>query len=65
MEWISVKDRLPINNLPVVVFTVDNDVCLATYSPKNSWENYPCSSCDIFLWSHDIIYWMELPEGPK
>ncbi len=64
MEWISVKDRLPENDEAVLVFVPDV-VCMGRiFNRERGWEHFPCSCCEVFIWSHEVTHWMPLPKGP-
>ena len=58
-EWISVKDRLPEENVRVLVWL---DETLYDYThidtdrlKRNAWVR----------WGKAVTYWMPLPEPPK
>ena len=56
-EWISVKDRLPIeedaiNGGFVLAYTAENKVIIALWS-------------DVCRFSEFVTHWMPLPEPPK
>ena len=53
MEWVSVKDKLPENNVLEII----------TYSPTIGVECVSTSWLTDF--ENDITHWMPLPEPPK
>lgn len=61
MEWISVKEDLPLLNTDVLVFDKSNKIFIA----------YRKSLYGIWHWvdadgeESDVLYWMPLPEPPK
>lgn len=57
MTWISVKDRLPENENPVLVF--DGDYFEVAYWDGDMWAD---ESCDKFPYP---THWMPLPEPPQ
>lgn len=73
-EWISVKDRLPEDDRPVLAVKQlkdgRRDMCLARCIPE--WEYYDASTrarTKKPYWvcggNNNIIYWMPLPDMPK
>lgn len=63
-EWISVKDRLPEDDYPVIVFTKDLTVLLPIrmgyYENKeNEWHD---AAEGYYI---PVSYWMPLPEQPQ
>ena len=75
MEWISVKDRLPEYDVPVLVIskTYPNEVTTAVlrYEDGWHWEQYAgygfLSDKDCYEFDDDYQYthWMPLPTPPK
>ena len=67
--WISVKDRLPNDNKPVLA-VVDGQVTKCTYSEpfiKGIITGWSTCEADRIKWLHDkqIAYWRPLPKPPK
>ena len=63
MEWISVKDRLPLEGQEVLVLN-SKGVNLAEYWPeKNEWtdSNYGCCGNEHL---GKVTHWMPLPKQP-
>jgi hypothetical protein len=56
-EWISVKDRLPMGMMSVLMYVDGRGVMIGYYQPIDE------------LWSYDgwmpVTHWMPLPEPPK
>ncbi len=65
MEWISVKDKLPIRDDKYLVHAPSLDekkpfIAIAWFDPANGgWSLLP--DC----WCKAITHWMELPKPPK
>ncbi len=63
MEWISVKNRLPKSDTPVLACDITlgdvevPDVCIYNGS---GWYEYASPG-----WPVDITHWMELPNLPN
>lgn len=61
-EWISVKDRLPEENINVLIYR-RNMMNVYTYFGHGEWED------DYGYWTRTeddgITHWMPLPEPPK
>ena len=71
MEWISVKDRIPNDEIPVLVTykSFVNDELLSDMIAAKSkgkwywWDGTPlCISDEVLV---EITHWMPLPEPPK
>lgn len=65
MQWISVKDRLPENGKPVLIFKENLNFEINRYN-NGDWEFFN-KEIDDWNFSHidDLpIYWMPLPEPP-
>lgn len=65
MEWIKVKDKLPVNeiaNLSASILLYDGEyVDVGHYDfTKMEFENY-----GEFLRSEFVTHWMPLPDKPK
>ena len=59
-KWVSVEDRLPENNLTVIV---PGGIA---YRRHDDWytltgERYPGR---LIIWEHGVKHWMPLPEPP-
>ena len=64
-EWVSVEDRLPKNNVGVLVFIPieDNHITSGMYDYDNKWvllDDYRLIEDD-----KQITHWMPLPQQPK
>lgn len=70
-EWISVKNKLPEPNTPVLIFAPPNDIQITEMTNHSSFdysiiteprwvEPYQYFSYD----GHKITHWMPLPEYP-
>lgn len=62
-EWISVKERVPINSSPVLVFSKNIIIKAYYYNKYENWYSYPDFDSSYTL--DHITHWMELPEPPK
>jgi hypothetical protein len=64
MEWISVKDRLPEEQTPVLCYI--NSIHYPAYGFKTG-NNFVIYFIDGAVVMHltEIISWMPLPEPPK
>lgn len=75
MNWINVKDKLPVIDQEVLVYCIENPFC-----PKNFKSNKPYFALDkrSFRETGDVpifqaeyykvaivTYWMPLPESPN
>lgn len=66
-EWISVKDRLPDDNISVLVH-VDGCAYVASYHVKYlQWfmDGVSGYEYDTALDNAIVTHWMPLPESPK
>lgn len=69
--WISVKDRLPENNVRVLVCSNNGDkdsaIAITHYTQKKYGFNIEGwnEPWQYFFYNHDITHWMPLPEPPK
>ena len=66
MEWISVKDRLPVEGQEVIVFINRKDrswVVAGMYTKSNRfhWSTYKGNNC----YTRYVTHWMPLPHGPQ
>lgn len=64
MTWISVKDRLPEEDLYVIVFKND-DSPMVTFGflCKDSYGNHFLDKTQKLI--RNVSHWMPLPEPPK
>ena len=62
-KWISVEDRLPEVNQPVIVVLKDTDpsVWLADYRGQ---EQFSCCH-QLITFIGEVTHWMPLPEPPE
>ena len=64
-EWISVKDRLPEDEVTVMASCGQCVLSEARYSKKNGWEWAYESGSDYWEELYDVSAWMPLPEPYK
>lgn len=70
-KWISVEDRLPEDNLNVLVYAIgDNEnsvIAMTGYTHKMYGYNIEGwrSPWQYFFYEYKITHWMPLPEPPK
>lgn len=62
MQWIDVKDKLPLDNERVVI-SCNEGICTARFL-DDCWQMDPIGSYagDGYLW--DVTHWMPLPKPP-
>jgi hypothetical protein len=60
MKWISVKDRLPPNDLDVLAYRDSDGWIVACY-----YNHYGAFMLDFDQEAYLISHWMPLPEPPK
>jgi hypothetical protein len=71
MDWISIKERLPMKNKRVLVYeSLHKEVTIgeAPIGDDGFWsivESFDQYSRDCSGISADITHWMPLPEPPK
>ena len=80
MEWINVKDRLPLSEYPdskniigtyIVHFSIPDDpneqseVSYADYLTGTGWCYPGLSGKPHDFWADKITHWMEFPKAPK
>lgn len=67
MEWIDVKDRLPVESGSVIIFercrNGDKYVGVANYDAKD--KDFFIQIEGDYLYLFNVTYWMPLPEPPK
>lgn len=70
MEWISVKDKLPEENVYVLGLNKEGSFYIVCYCTTNKdrynydgWEYNLCPCCDFV--DGKFTHWMPLPEPPK
>ena len=72
-EWISVKDRLPEENVPVLICTQEGAIWMAEYLEERRphttatayWETVDVMyGCGAELETTEVTHWMPLPEPP-
>lgn len=70
-KWISVKDRLPEDNLNVLVYAIGNNknsvIAMTGYTHNMYGYNIEGwrSPWQYFFYEYKITHWMPLPEAPK
>ena len=63
MDWISVDDRLPEEEMQhVLLWFTDVKCAFVGYLENGVFE---LSHCDWFVKYHPVSHWMPLPEPPK
>jgi hypothetical protein len=69
MEWISVKDELPQEDVNVLLYDGNEVFCGNHYLAKNNESCFGTQACDgtCYGWyeKNEITHWMPLPEPPK
>lgn len=64
-EWISVKNRLPDNNKPVLVFAHSVPFTAAYVTRRRKWVVIGQYRCSDLREGKTVTHWMPLPEPPK
>lgn len=70
-KWISVEERLPEDNLNVLVYAIGNNensvIAMTSYTHNMYGYNIEgwCSPWQYFFYEYKITHWMPLPEPPK
>lgn len=67
-EWISVKDRLPADERPVLAFVgyADDMIGFQTVTTYFAFDSTPHWQWDgLLLDQQHTLYWMPLPEPPE
>lgn len=70
MEWISVENELPQENINIILFDGKEVFCGCMYRNKRkntiSWENQACDgTCYGWYKKNPITHWMPLPDPPE
>lgn len=60
MEWISVEDRLPENDVEILISRTDGEIYLAVHQDDGRWYDSSEGSDVKF-----ITHWMPLPLPPE
>jgi hypothetical protein len=60
--WISVKDRMPEDDVSILICSKRKTISKATYS--SSMERYNIADSDYWYNELDVTHWMQLPEPP-
>ena len=63
-EWISVKDRLPEQNIRVLVWMQDNEQEY-TQIDTDRWSCTMEQGYHWIRWGNRVTHWMPLPQPPK
>ena len=63
-EWISVKDRLPDQNIRVLVWMQDNEEEY-TQIDTDRWSCTMEQGYHWIRWGNRVTHWMPLPQPPK
>ena len=61
--WISIKDRLPDDDVSILICSERKTISKATYS--SDMGRYYIADSDLWYNELDITHWMPLPEPPK
>ena len=61
MDWISVKERLPEDNKPVLTCDHDGNINIMRHTPGSA---IPFNIDQNNIWYWPVKYWMPLPESP-
>jgi hypothetical protein len=63
-EWISVKDRLPENEVDAILAILLNGNYYVMIGRRSGyvWDIY---TLDGIQWVNSVTHWMPLPEPPK
>lgn len=72
-KWISVEERLPEDDVEVLVYiaskkeNVDSVIAITHYTHSMYGYNIEgwCSPWQYCFWDREVTYWMPLPEPPK
>lgn len=67
MEWISVEDRLPEEDLEILMFADVGEAIVGKLTDQGWISGNQFVSWD-YIWNHDIkeiTHWMPLPEPPQ
>jgi hypothetical protein len=58
--WISVADRLPDDDMTVLIADTENDVTLGFHDGDSGWRY-----CSAGLVGDPVTHWAELPDPPN
>ena len=61
--WISVKDRLPEDDVSILICSTRKTISKATYS--SDMGRYYIADSDLWYNELDITHWRSLPKPPK
>lgn len=70
-QWISVEDRLPEDDVEVLVYAIGNNensvVCMTSYTHNMHGYNIEGwrTPWQYFFYEHKITHWMLPPQPPK
>lgn len=59
MEWISVKNELPLINDNYLVYLPNGHICIGYWMSEDFW------STGYYTNKLEATHWMYLPEAPK
>lgn len=69
MKWISIKDRLPTDNLYyLILIPAEDETRIAKWNPSNNrWieQINDCHGCVEEYWESRITHRMPLPKEPE
>jgi hypothetical protein len=60
INWISVADQLPDDDMTVLVADVENDVWMGFHDGDSGWRY-----ANATLVGDPVTHWAELPDGPN
>ena len=59
IKWISVDDKLPDDEMTVLIADTENDVSLGFHDGDSSWRY-----CNASKVGAPVTHWAEIPAGP-